>query len=78
MTLDEAVEFLGTSRPTFYRWLQDGKLRGTRIGRKWQFQRSELEALLQPADEAEQALERELQDAIRFYRGRQAGGTHGR
>ena len=76
MTLDEAVEFLGTSRPTFYRWLHEGKLRGSRIGRKWQFQRSELEVLLQPIDEVSQALGREFREAIGFYQARLTGGTH--
>lgn len=64
LTLDEAVELLGTSRPTFYRWLQEGKVRGARIGRKWSFQRSDLEALLDPPA---QQLIHELQEAIAHY-----------
>lgn len=65
MTLEEAVEFLGTSRPTFYRWLQEGKVKGARLGRKWTFQRSDLQALLQPGDDT---LCRQLSQAVEHYR----------
>jgi len=65
LSLDEAVEFLGTSRPTFYRWLQEGKVKGARLGRKWSFQRHELEALLQPGDDT---LLRQLSQAAEHYR----------
>ena len=67
MTLEEAAELLGISRPTFYRWLQEGKVRGARIGRKWTFQRTELEALLDPLDPAALKLRKELEDAIQHY-----------
>lgn len=67
LTLDEAVELLGTSRPTFYRWLQEGKVRGARIGRKWSFQRSDLEALLDAPNPSVQKLRHELQEAIAHY-----------
>lgn len=65
LSLDEAVEFLGTSRPTFYRWLQEGKVKGARLGRKWSFQKSDLEELLQPADDT---LLRQLSQATEHYR----------
>ena len=65
LSLEEAVEFLGTSRPTFYRWLQEGKVKGARLGRKWSFQKHELQALLQPGDDA---LIRQLIQAAEHYR----------
>lgn len=67
LTLEEAADLLGTSRPTFYRWLQEGKVRGARIGRKWTFQRSDLEALLDPPDPLSQRLLEEMREAIRHY-----------
>lgn len=31
--VDEAAEFLSVSRWTIYRWVEEGKLRGTKIGK---------------------------------------------
>lgn len=33
MRVDEAAAFLSVSRWTIYRWMEDGKLEGTKIGR---------------------------------------------
>src|SRR5947199_10588649 len=46
LSLDEAVQFLTTSRPTFYRLLGQGDLKGFKVGRQWRFRRSELVAYL--------------------------------
>ncbi|MCP4872341.1 MAG: Flp pilus assembly complex ATPase component [Proteobacteria bacterium] len=43
LTLDEAAEFLSTSKPTLYRWLRDGRIPGHKLGRQWRFLQSELE-----------------------------------
>jgi len=37
---------LRTTRPTFYRWLRAGKLKGTKIGRQWRFRREDVERFL--------------------------------
>ena len=42
LDLPEAVELLRTTRPTFYRWLRAGKLKGMKVGRQWRFERSEI------------------------------------
>jgi len=42
----EAIALLKTSRPTFYRWVRSGKLRGMKVGRQWRFQRADLDRFL--------------------------------
>ena len=44
--MNEAVRLLGTSRPTFYRWLRAGKIPGVKLGRQWRFYREDLERFL--------------------------------
>lgn len=39
----EAIELLKTSRPTFYRWLRSGKIRGMKVGRQWRFYKADIE-----------------------------------
>src|SRR5579884_585466 len=47
LTLDEAVQFLGTSKPTLYRWLAQGEVRGLKVGKQWRFRKSDLVAYLE-------------------------------
>jgi type IV pilus assembly protein PilB len=42
MNFDEAVEFLGTTRSTLYKWMQAGKVPGHKLGRQWRFLEAEL------------------------------------
>jgi excisionase family DNA binding protein len=44
--MDEAVEMLKTTRPTFYRWVRSGKLKGMKLGRQWRFYRADVERFL--------------------------------
>jgi excisionase family DNA binding protein len=44
--MDEAIAALRTTRPTFYRWLRGGRLRGLKVGRQWRFERAEVERFL--------------------------------
>jgi excisionase family DNA binding protein len=44
--MDEAIELLKTTRPTFYRWLRAGKIKGMKVGRQWRFYRSEIDRFL--------------------------------
>jgi excisionase family DNA binding protein len=46
LTIDQAIDLLKTSRPTFYRWLRSGKLKGTKAGRQWRFRRDDIERFL--------------------------------
>jgi excisionase family DNA binding protein len=44
--MEEVIAMLKTTRPTFYRWLRAGKLKGTKIGRQWRFRREDVERFL--------------------------------
>ncbi len=46
LDLDEALALLKTTRPTLYRWLREGRLRGMKVGRQWRFTRADLERFL--------------------------------
>jgi len=41
--MQEAIELLKTSRPTFYRWLRSGKIKGMKVGRQWRFYKADIE-----------------------------------
>ncbi len=43
LDMDQAVALLKTSRPTFYRWLRAGLLKGVKLGRQWRFYRDDIE-----------------------------------
>lgn len=45
LSLEQAAEVLGVSRSTMHRWQQQGRIRGTRIGRQWRYRRSDLDKL---------------------------------
>src|SRR5215831_16412137 len=47
LTLDDAVQFLGTSRPTLYRVLGQGNLKGLKVGRQWRFRKADLIAYME-------------------------------
>lgn len=47
LTLDQAVQFLGTSKPTIYRLLSGGTLKGLRVGRQWRFRKTDLSAYME-------------------------------
>src|SRR5579862_5029545 len=65
LTLEESVQFLGTSKPTLYRWLAQGEIKGLKVGKQWRFRRADLVAYLQRdplavAAAPEAVVEREL------------------
>jgi type IV pilus assembly protein PilB len=43
----EAIRLLKTTRPTFYRWLRSGRIKGMKVGRQWRFYRADVERFLQ-------------------------------
>src|SRR5438128_10184794 len=45
--LHQAISILKTTRPTFYRWLRSGRIKGMKAGRQWRFHRAELDRFLQ-------------------------------
>jgi type IV pilus assembly protein PilB len=42
----QAIKILKTTRPTFYRWLRAGKVKGMKVGRQWRFYRNDIERFL--------------------------------
>jgi len=46
LDMAQAIELLKTSRPTFYRWLREGKIKGMKVGRQWRFYREDVERFL--------------------------------
>src|SRR5438067_5427777 len=47
LTLNEAVEFLRTSKPTMYRWLERGDVKGLKVGKQWRFRKRDLLAYME-------------------------------
>jgi type IV pilus assembly protein PilB len=47
LSMDEAIETLRTTRPTFYRWLRSGRIKGHKVGRQWRFYPADIERFLQ-------------------------------
>ncbi|MCC6445251.1 MAG: helix-turn-helix domain-containing protein [Armatimonadetes bacterium] len=50
LDLEEAVAFLKTTKPTMYRWVGMGGLKGFKVGRQWRFYRSDLRKFLEYED----------------------------
>ncbi|MEI6520160.1 MAG: GspE/PulE family protein [bacterium] len=46
MSLAEAVKFLGISKPTLYRMLERGDVKGSKVGNQWRFRKADLTAYL--------------------------------
>jgi excisionase family DNA binding protein len=46
MDMEEVIAMLRTTRPTFYRWLRAGRLKGAKIGRQWRFRREDVERFI--------------------------------
>lgn len=47
MSMDEAAQFLGVSKPTLYRVLKGGELKGLKVSRQWRFNKWDLVAYTQ-------------------------------
>jgi len=44
LSVDEIASYLGVSRDTIYRWIEERDLPGKKIGRFWKFKRDEVDA----------------------------------
>ncbi len=60
LTARQVQEILKVDRITVYRMLQDGRLKGTKIGQQWRFSRRDLDALLAPTPLAAPAMAAEM------------------
>lgn len=69
LSATDVQDQLGISPATFYRWVRDGRLKGARVGRRWQFTQAAIDALLR--DDAGDAQRRAgLGEALEHLRGR--------
>ena len=50
----EAAELLAVNLETIYRWLNSGKLPGTKIGGLWRIRRSAIERLINQSERTEE------------------------
>ena len=46
LDMRQAIRLLKTTRPTFYRWLRAGKIKGLKVGRQWRFEPAEINRFL--------------------------------
>ncbi|MCD4784059.1 MAG: helix-turn-helix domain-containing protein [Candidatus Eremiobacteraeota bacterium] len=60
LNVEEAAAFLKTSKPTFYRWLGQGKIKGFKVGREWRFYKSDLVSFMESSDQEKESLKKEL------------------
>jgi len=54
MTTQEACEYLRISRPTFLKYVHNGKIKGTKAGKSWKILKSELNRFLKGENEHSQ------------------------
>jgi excisionase family DNA binding protein len=52
MTVSQLQELLQLDRTTIYRMLKDGRLQGIKVGGRWRFERSAIEAWLRSSDQS--------------------------
>ena len=64
---DEAMEFLKTSRPTFYRWLKAGRIQGFKAGKQWRFYRKDLVTFLETTGTDFLQMRSEFNEALQFF-----------
>ena len=43
MTIEELAEYLKVSRSTLYKLLQDGKMPGQKVGKRWRFHKDAID-----------------------------------
>jgi len=70
LNVEEAAAFLKTSKPTFYRWLKDGRVKGFKVGREWRFYMSDLVNFMESSDREKEAFLKDLRQLNEFYAGR--------
>jgi type IV pilus assembly protein PilB len=64
LAFDEAASTLGVSRSTLTRWVGEGRVRGSKVGRRWRFRRSDLEKVGQMAHPSAAAVNVAELDAV--------------
>jgi len=70
LNFEEATAFLKTSKPTFYRWLHEGKVKGFKVGREWRFYKSDLITFIESTDKEKQELIKDLKTVNEHFKKR--------
>jgi len=70
LDINQAAELLNTSKPTLYRWLTEGTIKGFKAGGQWRFYRKDLISLLKGQDKNIEIFRKELKQAIEFFKDR--------
>jgi excisionase family DNA binding protein len=70
LSMDDAAKFLGVSKPTLYRFLSSGELKGIKVGRQWRFRKEDLAAYLGRESGASDASTEEIDEELGFIQGR--------
>lgn len=66
--LRDALDILGVSRTTFYRWMKEEKISGKKAGGQWRFYRDDIYRLLEePHHEKDEVMTRRFSEAIEIY-----------
>jgi len=55
ITVNEICEYLSVTNETVYRWIEQSGMPGHRVGRRWMFQKDEVDAWVRSGGAAEQA-----------------------
>jgi len=76
LDVDGAIAMLRTTRPTFYRWLRTGKIKGMKVGRQWRFYQADIERFLK-GQEPQVELRTDIGPLVKALAGRlkAAGGS---
>lgn len=68
--LREALDILGVSRTTFYRWMKEERISGKKAGGQWRFYRDDIYRLLEdPHREKDEVIIGHLDEALGIYSG---------
>ena len=70
LDLTQAADLLNTSKPSLYRWLGDGTIKGFKAGGQWRFYRKDLVAFLKGDNKELEDFRKELALAIEFFKKR--------
>ena len=57
LSLEEARGVLGVSKATVYRWLDEGRIKGMKLGRQWRFYERDVRAVLKDGGETSDVLQ---------------------
>lgn len=68
LSIDESAQFLGISKPTLYRLINQGDVKGVKVGRQWRFEKAALRAYMERTPVSVAAPPADLLDAeIAFF-----------